>query len=101
MWRGISIVLLFSGVLCSCGGISKEEAMRQVDQLIVLYEENRPKFVLQKSELEKASSCDRATALRQAADDKIRAASMSKESDDNLTKVQMELLQAEKNCQAK
>ena len=100
MWRGMVIVALLSGTV-ACGGMSKDEARRQVDQMLVLYKENRPKFVLQKRELETASSCSRATALRQAADDKIQAAAMSPDKDETTTLVKMELDQAEKTCLAK
>jgi hypothetical protein len=100
MWRGLVITSLIAGTL-GCGGLSKEEAKKQVDQLVVLYQENRPKFVEQKQAIEQASSCGRATALREAVDDKVHEQAMSPEKNETLTLVQMELQQAEKTCRAK
>ncbi len=99
MWRGFVIAGLVAGAM-GCGGMTKQEAQRQVDQMMVLYQENRPKFVLQKQELEQGN-CSRAAMLREAADDKVRAAAMSPERNETLTLVQMELAQAEKTCRSR
>ncbi|MBI3178787.1 MAG: hypothetical protein HYZ27_03960 [Deltaproteobacteria bacterium] len=87
--------------LGACGGMSREAARREVQQLTVLYQENRPKFVVQKQEMIQAKSCERATALRAAADELVKEAAMSPSKDDTLTLVQMELNQAAKECRAK
>jgi hypothetical protein len=94
----LSVVLILAA--CS-GGLTKEAAAKEVDQLVTLYTEARPKFVVQKQEIEQASDCDRATKLRAAIDDKARAAAMSPEGTETITAVQMELSQAEKTCLAK
>lgn len=99
MMRFVGVVAL---VLVGCGGgLSSQEAARQVDQLVVLYSENRPKFVEQKQAMIQADSCERAEKLRGAADAKLEAAAMSPENNEALTAVQMELAQAEKECKAK
>jgi hypothetical protein len=100
--RKIALVLVVVGA-AACGGskMSKGEAQAQLDQLTTLYQENRPKFVSQKQEIVQADSCDRASALREAADDKAKAAAMSPENTDTITAVQMEMAQAEKDCLAK
>ncbi len=102
MLKGIVVAALAVGMF-ACGGskLSKDAARQQVDQLIALYEQNRPKFVMQKQEIEQDKSCDRATALRQAIDDKAREAAMSPTNTDTITLVKMELKQAEKTCRAK
>lgn len=99
MLRSILVVVL--GAVACGGGMTAEQATREVDQLVALFKENRPKFVVQKQELEQASDCDRARKLRAAMDDKARAAAMSPEDTQVITMVQMELSQAEKNCLAK
>jgi hypothetical protein len=98
-------VLLVSGAMgaISCGGnkLSKDAARQQLEQLLVLYKENKPKFVAQKQEMEQDKSCDRATAVREAMDEKAAAAAMSPDKDETITMVKMELEQAEKTCKAK
>ena len=100
MWRGM-LMAAVTMAATACGGISKQEASRQVDQLVVLYQENRPQFVVQKQQLEQASSCSRTSALREAVDDKVRATAMSPDQNETVKLVKMELEQAEKTCRAK
>lgn len=83
--------------MVACGGYSQDQAKREVDQLTVLYSQNRTKFVVQKQEIEQGD-CDRATKLREAIDQKAKDAAMNPADDDTLTMVQMELTQAEKVC---
>ncbi len=99
MWRGLLISGLVAGAM-GCGGMTKQEARKQVGQLVVLYQEDRNKFVLQKQELEQGN-CTRAVMLRQAANDQIREQAMSPASNETLTLVQMELAQAEKTCRSR
>src|SRR4051812_40488874 len=95
-------IMLVGLLLSACGGgMTKEQAGREVDQMLALYKDNRPKFVVQKQEIEQASDCDRASQLKQAIDEKAQAAAMSPDSTDTITAVQMELTQAEKTCRAK
>ncbi len=90
---------LVLGTIGCGGGLSKQEAGRQLDQMMVLYQENRIKFVAQKQELEK--DCGRATSLRQAADDRTKAEAMSPQKNETLTLVSMELKQAENTCKGR
>lgn len=95
----MSKIFVVAALACgaiSCGGMSREAARQQVDQLMVLYQENRPKFVLQKQEIER--DCGRATALREAVQEKDREQALSPEKNETLTLVKMELEQAEKTC---
>ncbi len=93
--------VLAAVALGACGGMSREAARREVQQLRTLYQENRPKFVVQKQEMIQAGSCGRAAALTAAADELVREAAMSPTKDDTMTLVKMELDQAEKECRAK
>ena len=86
---------LFVGCATS---LTPAQAKAQVNQLITLYQENKPKFVVQKQELQQADSCSRATALREAIDEMAAEAGMSPEPSETITLVQMELQQAEKAC---
>jgi len=99
MLRSLVVAGLVLGALGCGGGLSKQEAARQLDQMMVLYQENRIKFVAQKQELEK--DCGRASALRQAADDRTKAEAMSPQRNETLTLVGMELKQAEATCKAR
>jgi hypothetical protein len=90
-----SCLVLFAG--CAAA-MTPAQAKSQVQQLITLYEENKPKFVVQKQEIQQAGSCDRATALRTAIDEMAAEAAMSPEPTETITMVQMELQQAEKAC---
>lgn len=74
---------------------------QEVSQLIKLYQEARPKFVVQKQQMIQADDCDRATTLREAIDRMAADAAMSTEDTTVITQVQMELQQAEKECLAK
>ena len=88
----------------ACGtsqGLSPKAADEQLDKLIVLYEENRPKFVVQKQEMIQNADCARAQALRAAADRKMAQAAMSPEDSTLLTQVQMEMQQAASECAQK
>ncbi len=99
MWRGLVIAGVVGGAL-GCGGMSKQEARKQVDQLVVLYQQNRPKVVLQKQEIERGN-CASAAMLRDAAGDEIREQAMSPETNETLTLVHMELQQAEQTCRSR
>ncbi len=98
--RLVCALALAAAAACG-GGMTKEAADQQVDQLITLYQENRPKFVVQKQEIVQADDCDRAEKLRASIDEKAKAAAMSPENTQVVTAVQMELQQAEKDCKAK
>lgn len=87
--------VLFVGCASS---LTPAQAKQQVNQLITLYQENKPKFVVQKQEIQQADSCSRATALREAIDEIAQEAAMSPEPSETITLVQMELQQAEKAC---
>ena len=98
---GLSIFFVFGSV--ACGGaqrpaLSEDQAMKEVEQLMVLHQEARAKFVVQKEQLIKAEDCTRATMLREAIDKKAAEAAMSPENTKHITLVQMELKEAEKNC---
>lgn len=87
------------GCLAACGGNkASRDPMDEVKQLINLYENARPKFVVQKQQMIQASSCSRATRLRKAIDSMAEEAAMSPDNTDSITAVQMELQQAEKDC---
>ncbi len=83
---------------CSSTKMSPDQAKAQVQQLMALYKENKPKFVVQKQEIQQADDCGRATALREAIDAIAAEAAMSPEDTESITMVQMELQQAEKGC---
>lgn len=98
------VIGAFTISIVACGGSQKpspQDPKAEVQQLIRLYEEARPKFVVQKEEMIKADDCDRATRLRTAIDEMAAEAAMSPENSDTITKVQMELQQAERDCLAK
>jgi len=101
MKKAILVAGLCVGAVACGGGLTKEAASQQVEQLITLYKENRPKFVVQKQEIVQAGSCDRAVKLREAIGEKAAAAAMSPENSETITLVKMELEQAEKDCLAK
>ena len=97
-----AILLGCIGGLSACGGTKAARSpAEEVKQLINLYENARPKFVVQKQKMVQASSCSRATRLRQAIDSMAEDAAMSAANTDTITVVQMELQQAEKDCLAK
>ena len=87
----------------ACGGTraTAKDPAAELRQLTVLYQQARAKFVVQKQEMIQAEDCDRATRLRQAADDAAAEAAMSPENTQTVTLMQMELQQAEKECLAK
>ena len=104
MFKLVAFALAIAGVAAGLGcggGAAKKDPMAELKQLIVLYESARPKFVVQKQEMIQADSCDRATSVRQAADQLAADAAMSTENSETITKVQMEMQQAEKECLAK
>ncbi len=101
MRRLVVVSLVLMTIVACAGGLSESEARQQVSQLITLYQQNRAKFVEQKQQIVQDSSCARATALRGAADKLVREAAMSPDDTTQLTMVQMELAQAEKDCLAK
>ncbi len=86
---------------CASTALTPDAARTQVQQLMVLFQENKPKFVIQKQELEQASDCGRATSLREAVDGLVQEQALSPEKNETLTMVQMELTQAEKTCKDK
>ncbi len=86
---------------CASNKLSPDAAREQVNQLMTLYKENKPKFVVQKQEIEQDKNCDRATALREAIDKIAKDAAMSPDNTADITAMQMELTQAEKTCLAK
>ena len=83
---------------CTSTRLSPDAAREQVNKLITLYKENKPKFVVQKQQLEQAEDCGRVTSLREAIDKIAEEAAMSPEDTEVITLVQMELQQAEKTC---
>jgi hypothetical protein len=99
MKKIVALALCFGGLYgCSSTALAPDAAREQVKQLMVLFQENKPKFVLQKQELEQASDCGRATSLREAIDALVTEQALSPEKNETLTMVQMELSQAEKTC---
>lgn len=92
---------LIGMVACSSGKLSPDAAEAQVKQLMTLYTENKPKFVVQKQEIEQAPDCGRATSLREAIDSLAKEAALNPDNTQTITLVQMELNQAEKTCLAK
>jgi hypothetical protein len=91
--------VLISCALFACGGTQKPkmDPKKELEQLMVLYQENRPKFVIQKQEMIDGE-CDRATRVRQAADEMVAEQAMNPAKNETLTLVHMELQQAEKAC---
>ena len=104
MKKILTLVLLAGGLgFSGCAG-EKAPAMDPMDEvkkLMTLYQEARPKFVVQKQEMIQADDCSRATRLREAIDQLAEEAAMSPEKNVSITMVQMELQQAEKDCLAK
>ena len=90
------LVGLVLGLITGCA--SSPDPKPGLDQLLVLYKENRPKFVIQKIKMIQASSCRRAATLHREAKARVKAAEMSPENNDVLIAVQRELDQAEKEC---
>jgi hypothetical protein len=99
--KKVFVLAMAVGMLAACASttqLTPAQADEQVKKLMVLYDENKPKFVVQKQELEQADDCGRATALRQAIDRIAQEAAMSPDDTQGITLVQMELQQAEKTC---
>ncbi len=97
----VVVAVFFTFAVASCGGpkgMSPDEAKKQLQQLMVLYKENKPKFVIQKQQMQQAEDCSRSTALRVAIDKMAEEAAMSPEKTEGITAMQMELTQAEKAC---
>ena len=100
----IIVASLFLIAVAGCGGSQKpptQDPKAEVQQLITLYNQARAKFVVQKEQLSNGSDCSRATRLRNAIDELAAEAAMSPEDTGEITAVQMELQQAEKDCLAK
>ena len=88
----------------ACGGKQKaptKDPKAEVNQRITLYNDARTKFVAQKQSLIQAEDCSRATRLRTAIDAMAEEAAMQTGDSSTITKVQMELKQAEDGCLAK
>ena len=101
---GVVLVVTSIAGLGACGGKQDPpppDPAQELSQLITLYQEARPKFVVQKQQMIQADDCSRATRLREAVDKMAADAAMSTEDTTVITQVQMELQQAEKDCQAK
>jgi len=73
------------------------DAKAEVQKLMALYTDARPKFVVQKQSIIQGD-CGRATKLRKAIDGMAADAAMSTANTETVTLVQMELQQAEKAC---
>jgi hypothetical protein len=97
--------LIGATALSACGGQQKPATQtdpnEELKQLIALYNDARPKFVVQKEQMIKDTDCSRATRLREAIDKMAADAAMSTADTGGITAVQMELQQAEKECLAK
>lgn len=99
-----AICIVCVGWLIGCGGKQKaptKDPAEEVQQLIKLYQEAKAKFVVQKQNIIQDEDCGRATRLRGAIDKMAEEAAMSTENTEVITKVQMELQQAEQECLAK
>ena len=87
--------------IMACGGGQKpptKDPALEVQQLMTLFDEARPKFVAQKQAMIADEDCSRATRLRTAIDKMAADAAMTTEKNETLTMVQMELQQAETGC---
>jgi hypothetical protein len=97
-------ILLLAGAVACCACAAKSPykdpayADNELQQLMQLYQEARAKFVAQKQAMIAEEDCVRAAALRAAADRAAALANMSPDPSHDITKVQMELTQAEKSC---
>ena len=99
-----ALCFVCAGWIIGCGGSQKpptKDPAKEIQQLIKLYQEAKPKFVVQKQKMVQAEDCSRATRLRKEIDKLAEEAAMSTEDTEVITKVQMELQQAEKDCLAK
>jgi len=97
---------LVLGLITGCASspnpkLGRGDTATELDQLLVLYEKNRPKFVIQKVKMIQASSCRRAATLHREAKARVKAAEMSSENNDVLIAVQRELDQTENECRKK
>ena len=92
-------ILMFLGA-CSSAPKPVVDTAAELDKLLVLYEKNKPKFVIQKQKMVQASNCKRATRLHNEAKSRVKAAELSPEDNGGLIAVQRELAQAEKDCLA-
>ena len=102
--KKLFVVFAVASGLLACGGQQRpgvpDDPKKEVEMLMTLYKENRPKFVIQKQEMVQGD-CDRAERVKKAADEMVAAEAMSPTKNETLTIVQMELTQAEKDCHAK
>lgn len=101
MLRSISLAILVIGGIACAAKLTPDAAKAELKQLMTLYTDDRPKFVVQKQEIEQASDCSRAVALREAIDEMAKEAAMTPGDTMVITQVQMELVQAQQVCQAK
>ncbi len=100
----LSICVVCAGWVIGCGGKQSPPAKdpdQEIQQLIKLYNEARPKFVVQKQIMIQDEDCSGATRLREAMDKIADEAAMSTEPAETIIKMQMEMKQAEKDCLAK
>lgn len=100
----LSAVVLILGLIVGCASSPeppKISPATELDQLVVLYKQSRPKFVIQKQKMIQANTCNRATRLHNEAKSRIKAAEMSPETNNALIAVQRELAQAENECRKK
>lgn len=104
MGKKLVLTALVFGTAAACAACSGPKAMgpdaarKHVEQLMVLYKEARTKFVIQKQEIIQADSCDRGTALKDAVVKMEEEANMSPQPSEDITKLRMELVEAEKLC---
>ena len=87
--------------LMHCSSAPKKDPMLELKQLITLYEQDRPKFVVQKQNIIQESGCGRANRLRAAADTLASEAAMQPGDSSTIVKIQMEMQQAQKECEAR
>jgi hypothetical protein len=94
----LSFALVIGLSMTYCASAPIKDPAVEVKKLIVLYEKSRPKFVVQKQKIIQDSSCERATRLRKVIDQMVEDAEMEVGNTITITKVQMELRQAEQGC---
>jgi hypothetical protein len=106
--NGMIIGSFMSGALfmLGCGGSQKpanneDQARKEMEQLIVLYKEDRPKFVVQLQQMEQEKGCARVTKMLKEINKMKEEADMKPGNSQDITIVQMEITEANKKCQAK
>ncbi|MCK5690298.1 hypothetical protein KAI87_13560 [Myxococcota bacterium] len=103
MKKLISLVLalVVTGLLttgCASTRLEPKVAEDTVQKMLVLYKENKSKYIMQKQELQKMEDCGKITSLREAIDKMVKDASLDPEDTTHLTIMQMEMKQAEEVC---